>query len=157
MVTGTARQAAMRELIDRAAIRDVLLRYARGVDARELESVASLFVAGAAYSGRLGVGTIETALARLQIGFVRFQRTMHFVGHQLIEINGDRAQSETYAIAYHRPLGATPTDSIAGVRYLDELARCGSEWLIIRRVVESEWQCYETTGAGPRIRGEEFA
>ncbi|MBI1816633.1 MAG: nuclear transport factor 2 family protein [Deltaproteobacteria bacterium] len=157
MVAGTTRQAALRELIDRAAIHDILLRYARGVDARELESVAALFVAGAAYSGRLGIGTIETALARLRISLGRFQRTMHVVDHQLIEINGDRADSETYATAYHRPIGSAPTDFTVGVRYLDALARRGGAWLITRRVVEMEWQRHAPVNTVSEQHSETFS
>src|SRR5574341_1167403 len=96
--TGTA----IGELLDRSAIRDVLLRYARGVDRRDLTVVAACFVPGAVYEGSLGHGTIETALDGLQARMNRYTSTLHFIGNQYIELDGDRATSETYALAYHQ-------------------------------------------------------
>jgi 3-phenylpropionate/cinnamic acid dioxygenase small subunit len=132
---------AVRELLDRAAIRDVLLRYARGVDRRDLDLVASCFVPGAEYDGALGQGTIETALMALRRSLERYQSTMHFMGNQLIEVAGDTASSETYAVAYHRLKGdGEPALFVVGVRYLDDFARAGDGWRIRRRVVKMEWK-----------------
>ena len=132
---------ATRLLADRAAIQDVLLRYARGVDRRDLDLVASCFTPNAAYEGALACGTIADALARLRDRMARSESTMHFIGNQLIEINGDTASSETYAIAYHRLTeGAEAKLLTVGVRYLDELTREGDEWRIHRRIVKMEWQ-----------------
>ena len=93
---------AIRELADRAAIQDVMLRYARGVDRKDLALVASCFTSDASYEGALAHGTIADALVRLRDAMARYDSTMHFVGNQLVEINGDTASSETYAVAYHR-------------------------------------------------------
>jgi SnoaL-like domain len=131
---------ATRLLTDRAAIQDVLLRYARGVDRRDLDLVASCFLPDASYEGALASGTIADALARLRDRLARYDSTMHFIGNQLIEITGDVARSETYAIAYHRLAeeGAAKLFTV-GVRYLDELVRAGTGWRIQRRVVKTEW------------------
>lgn len=132
---------AVRKLADRAAIQDVLLRYARGVDRRDLELVASCFTPDASYEGALASGTIAAALERLRDAMARYDGTMHLVGNQLIEVDGDSARSETYAVAYHRLTGTTEaTLFIVGVRYLDDLVRDGDEWHICRRVVKTEWQ-----------------
>lgn len=132
---------AVRRLADRAAIQDVMLRYARGVDRKDLDLVASCFLPDAAYEGALAHGTITEALARLRTSMARYESTMHFVGNQLIEISGDSAQSETYAVAYHRLTEGNVTQLFAvGVRYLDELVRAGEQWRIRRRVVKTEWQ-----------------
>ena len=133
--------AAIRDLLDRAAIHDVLLRYARGVDRKDLDLVAACFTPDAAYEGALAHGTIAEALARLRDSMARYDSTMHFIGNQLIEINGDTASSETYAVAYHRLTGdSAPTLFTVGVRYLDELVRDANGWRIRRRVVKMEWQ-----------------
>ena len=134
-------EAAVRELLDRAAIHDVLLRYARGVDNRDVALVASCFVPGAVYEGTLACGTIEAALTTLRERLARYDGTMHMIGNHLIELRGDTATSETYAVAYHRlQEGGTPLLSTVGVRYLDDLVRHGDEWRIQRRVVKMEWQ-----------------
>jgi len=141
-VNGDHRQIGevRRELSDRNAIRDVMLRYASGVDARDLAQVGRLFVAGASYHGALGIGTIESALANLRQRFGDYRATMHWVDHQLIEIAGDHARSETYAVAYHRLKRLPPTNFVVGVRYLDELVRLEGRWLIADRTVVTEWQ-----------------
>ena len=139
---------AVRELADRAAIQDVLLRYARGVDRRDLDLVASCFMPDASYEGALARGTIADALARLGDRLARYDGTMHFVGNQLIEIRGDTASSETYVVAYHRLAneGAARLFTV-GVRYLDELVRDGEQWRIRRRIVRTDWQRTESLSA----------
>ncbi len=138
----------VRQLADRAAIQDVLLRYARGVDRRDLDLVSSCFLPDASYEGALASGTIRDALARLRERMARYEATMHFIGNQLVEVQGDTASSETYAVAYHR----LAEEGIAklftvGVRYLDELVRGGDGWRIRRRVVKREWQRTEALAA----------
>jgi len=133
--------AALRELQDRVAIRDVLLRYACGVDRRDLPLVAACFTAHADYEGALGTGTVETALAALPQRLQRYERTMHFMGNQLIEVNGDTATSETYAIAYHNLVeDGARTLLTVGIRYLDDFVRADGTWRICRRVVQREWE-----------------
>jgi len=135
----------VRALADRAAIQDVLLRYARGVDRRDLNLVASCFTPDASYEGALASGTIGDALARLRDRVTQYEATMHFIGNQLIEIHADTARSETYAIAYHRltDQGVGKLFTV-GVRYLDELTRGRDGWHIHRRVVATEWRRTET-------------
>jgi len=142
---------AVRELADRAAIQDVLLRYARGVDRRDLDLVAACFTADASYEGALARGTIADALDTLRNRMARYDSTMHFIGNQLVEITGDTASSETYAVAYHRLTEAGIAKLFTvGVRYVDELVRCGDCWRIRRRVVTTEWQRTETLEGASR-------
>lgn len=140
---------AIRQLADRAAIQDVMLRYAHGVDRKDLDLVASCFTSDASYEGALAHGTIADALARLCDAMARYDSTMHLVGNQLVEINGDTACSETYAVAYHRLTdGAESRLFTVGVRYLDDLIREGERWCIQRRVVCTDWQRTEMIDPG---------
>lgn len=138
-------EAEVRELLDRAAIHDLLLRYARGVDRKDLALVASCFTPDAAYEGALARGTGREALARLEQRLATWETTMHLMANQLIELAGDRAHSETYAIAYHRGRGV---ELVVGVRYLDDLVRRDGGWLICRRVVALDWQRETPVAAG---------
>ena len=135
-------EGAVRELLDRAAIRDVLARYAHSVDRRDLAGVADCFTSDAAYKGSLGEGSIEVALAALRERMQQYTRTMHFLGTQVIELSGpDSANAETYAIAYHQLAGDEgPRNMAVGVRYLDTFTRTASGWRICRREVSLEWQ-----------------
>jgi len=134
-------EAAVKELLDRAAIQDVLLRYARAVDRRDVDGVAACFTADASYKGSLGEGAIEVALRALRERMTQYSSTMHFLGNQLIELAGDHATSETSAIAYHQfERDDCRHNRAVGVRYLDTLLRTPSGWRICRRVVTLEWQ-----------------
>jgi 3-phenylpropionate/cinnamic acid dioxygenase small subunit len=136
-------------LLDRAAIQDVLLRYARGVDRRDLALVASCFTPDAAYEGTLAHGTIADALARLGQTFGHYAATTHLVGNQLIELDGDQARSETYTIAYHRIAGEPLRDRTVAVRYDDSLVRTAAGWRISRRVVHLDWERTDVVKPAP--------
>lgn len=131
----------LQRLVDRAAIQDLLARYAHCVDRRDIEGVVACFTPDAAYRGSLGEGTIQDALTALRDRMERYESTMHLLGNQLIEIDGDRARSETYAIAHHCINNNGDRRNLAvGVRYEDELIRRDGRWLICSRVVHMEWE-----------------
>lgn len=132
--------AAVRALLDRAAVHEVMLRYARGVDRRDLDEVAACFTPDAVYDGALSGSTIGDALARLREVMERYTSTLHFVGNVVVELAGDTAACETYAIAYHRLRAAPRQQRVVAVRYLDALERREGRWLIVRRVVRREWE-----------------
>lgn len=138
--TPNAREpAVVVALADRAAIQDLQLTYARGVDRRDLALVASCFAPDCAYEGALGHGTIGDALRTLEAAMTRYASTLHHVGSVLVTLDGDRAVAETSAVAYHRLRDDPRRLSVVAVRYLDELARRDGRWLITRRTVERAW------------------
>ncbi|HSP96981.1 MAG TPA: nuclear transport factor 2 family protein [Candidatus Dormibacteraeota bacterium] len=140
----------LQALLDRTAIHDLIMRYARGVDRRDLNLVASCFAAGAAYDGSLGTGGIDVVLAALRERMPRYRTTMHFLTNPLIEVDGDRASSETYALVYHRLESEDDAeDFIVGVRYLDELVRRPDGWRIISRRTAMEFQRYDAVVLPP--------
>jgi hypothetical protein len=141
----------LRSLCDRAAIHDLLVRYARGVDRRDLALVASCFAPDAGYEGALGVGSIATALAALRERMERYRATMHILANQLIELRGDAAHCETYALVYHRLQveEEEARDLVVGVRYLDDLTRHGDGWWIIHRTARMEFQRYDAVVLPP--------
>jgi 3-phenylpropionate/cinnamic acid dioxygenase small subunit len=136
------RDVTVGTLLDRAAIRDVLLRYARGVDRRDLAMVRACFTPECGYEGTLARGTIADALASLEERLGRYAGTMHLMGNQLITVDGDTATSETSCVAYHR-LAGNAADFVTGVRYLDDFVRDGDHWRIRRRAVRLDWQRHD--------------
>jgi ketosteroid isomerase-like protein len=135
-------QRLLQDLLDRVAIQDVLLRYAQGVDRRDLAQVASCFTPDAAYAGALGTGSIGDALAQLAAVLPKYVRTLHFLGNHSITIAGDTARSETYALAHH--LLPDGRQRVVAIRYLDDLVRGPDGWQIARRNVAREWERTET-------------
>lgn len=134
--TGTPPSAD--ELIAKRACSDALARYARGIDRCDPELVRSTYHAGATddhggYQGDVD-GFIAWAKSTVMDGF---QCTMHKLGNSLIEVDGDRAFGETYAIAHHVQRA---TDLIMGVRYLDRFERRSGEWKVADRQMSFEWE-----------------
>ena len=83
----SARESAVvAALADRAAIQDLELTYARGVDRRDLALVASCFAPDCAYEGALGRGTIGDALKTLEAAMARYASTLHHVGNVLVTL-----------------------------------------------------------------------
>ena len=132
------------ELADREAIRALVHGYAFAVDRKDLDAVRACFTVDCTYEGTLGRGTIADALATLAGAFARYERTMHCMSTQRIELDGDAAHAETYCVAYHvRPDGGHFT---TGVRYRDTLARTAHGWRICARRVTTDWT--QTTSPG---------
>ena len=120
--TGVARY--IQELADKQEIRDLFARYCRGIDRLDADLIRSVyhhdsFDDHGTYKGP-GIDFPEHVIP----GLSAFERTMHFLGNCLIELEGDTASCETYCVAYHRrrnPDGSA-TDFVAGVRYIDRVA-----------------------------------
>jgi ketosteroid isomerase-like protein len=125
-------------LTDREDVRDVLLAYARGVDAKDLARVAACFTSDAAYDGALGTGTIADALGALDGAMRRYAATVHRIGNQAVDVDGDRAHSEADCLAEHvLPDGR---HVLVAVRYRDDLVRDAAGWRIARRAVTTLWR-----------------
>ena len=125
------------EIEDRAAIRELLLRYARAVDARDLDVVQACFTPDADYRGALASGTVADALVALPEAMGRYRATRHAITSLTVDIDGDTARSSADCTAQHwLPDGRCRT---VGVRYHDELVRGPDGWRVARRDVERLW------------------
>lgn len=130
------------ELLDRQQIADVILRYARGIDRLDFDLVRSCYHPDA-YDDHGGLkGNVEEFLAGAADFLPKWTATQHFMGNMLIELEGDRARAETYAVAYHRREHADGSgkDDVMGIRYVDRFEKRLGEWRIAYRVVAMEWR-----------------
>jgi len=136
-----AREPEVQALLDREAIRDVVLRYCRGIDRLDLELVRDCYHPDATDDHGAFVGDRDEYVEWVGGILGRFAGTMHVVANQLVEVSGDAARSETYGVAYH--WGDPPDDQernfTTGFRYVDRFARRNGEWRIARRVAVREW------------------
>jgi len=137
-------ETMVRELRDRDQIARLIRSYARGVDRRNWDLVRSCFADDAVAHGSRTTGPIGPYLDALIPGVEYFPTTMHFMGNQLVELDGDTAQVETYAVAYHWKgdvAGAEhPENLVVGVRYHDTLRRHADGWVIAARRVDGDWR-----------------
>jgi hypothetical protein len=140
-VTGTIDDMALQGLVDRQAIQDVLLRYCRGVDRRDFALVRTCYHDDAYDFHGSYEGGPDGFIEHLQRN-ARWDATMHFIGNQLIELDGDVARCESYCVSHHRK-EATETepahDMVIGLRYVDRMERRRGAWRIAHRVCAMEW------------------
>lgn len=130
------------DLIAREQIRDVVYRYARGVDRRDFALVRSCYHPGATDDHGSYSGLVDGFIPWLENQLSRWSVTSHTMANILIDIHGDLARVETYAVAYHRTItrsDAPLRDITAGVRYIDDMTNIDGVWAISRRVVVSDW------------------
>ena len=135
--------SAVKELLDKQEIRDVLMRYCRGIDRLDMDLVKSCYHPDAYDDHGTYKGGVAGFCSTVSAGLANCLATEHFLGNSLIEVRGDRAASETYLVAYHRlpaTAGASERDFAFGGRYLDVFERRdGGAWLIARRTVVHSW------------------
>ena len=131
---------AVRELLDKQAIHEVVLRYCRGIDRMDRELVRSCYHADAEdHHGRFH-GDVDAFLDWVFELIVKYDSSMHFVGNILIEPRGDLARAETYGMAFHRGDPEKPHRSlITGFRYIDRFERRAGDWRIAKRTATTEW------------------
>jgi hypothetical protein len=150
-----------RRLDDELKIREVLARYARGVDRADWGLVRSCYHDDA-HENHLGwAGGPDEFIALGRETAKRYVVTTHCVMSQWIQWMGPAtAASETYATATRRvrePL----RDEIFQVRYLDRFELRASSWRIARRTVVLDWsrvqlveQADHRPGTIDGVRGE---
>jgi ketosteroid isomerase-like protein len=138
-------EAALRDLVDKEQIREVVARYFRGVDRKEWDLVRSCYHPDALDEhGPLFSGP-ATGFVDWVSGWIdeRFSVTMHIGGQSLIELDGDVAHGETYANAMHRThpdADGVELDLVVAARLLDRFERRdGGRWAIAHRRLVPDW------------------
>ena len=140
---------AVQLLLDRAAIRDVNLRYARCVDLCDFDGVAACFTPDVSgdFAGAWRPNRDE--LVEFISGVVTFHTTMHMMGNHFIEVDGDLARLESLAMLTHHGTkkdGGEWQLNNSNSLYVEELVRGPDGWAIQRRGGEPAWS---PNGVGP--------
>ena len=125
-------------LVDKQAIAEVVLRYCRGIDRLDMELVRSCYHPGGIDHHTGFEGDRDAYVLWVEPLLRRLTSSMHMVGNQLIELDGDLARSETYGTAFH--LAIAPGESFTtGFRYVDRFERRDGRWAIAERWALREW------------------
>jgi SnoaL-like domain len=126
------------------AIQRVITIYSRGVDRFDFELVRQCYWPDGTDDHGSFVGGVDDFIAFVQKSLTRFERTAHFLGNMLIDVDLglNLARAETYAVAFHRYSDSDgyPTDMWAGLRYVDRFERRDGEWRIQNRVCAFDWR-----------------
>jgi len=151
-------EAQLRSLLAERDIRNVLLRYCRGVDRCDDSLIASCYHDDAVDdhgNWRVsGKDAPREILARVKPGP---ESAMHFMGNIQIEVEGDIAFAESYLLAFrtahHNERAYTRTRAI---RFVDRFSYRNGEWRISERVVVDDWnrvdEIMETMSDTPLFR-----
>jgi hypothetical protein len=123
---------------DRIDVLQVPVRYAHGIDRRDWDLVASCFAPTAFVRGSRNQAPFPEYLPDLRVGVEAFAVTTHFMGNQVVTVDGDGAECETYALAFHWHVDPEQNLLVA-VRYLDTFERHEGGWRIAARAVETDW------------------
>jgi hypothetical protein len=134
----TAIRAELQRLRDHEDIRQLLYRYARGVDRADLDLLRSVYAPdGTDHHGPFDGPGRDFA----QVVYDKATEAWDTVGNHhitnvFIEVDGDEAKAEVYFLALH-PHNNNGTVQVAMMsgRYVDQLVRTNGQWGIKRRRV----------------------
>jgi hypothetical protein len=133
-----ALRAELQRLRDHEEIRQLLYRYARGVDRADLDLIRSVYAAdGTDHHGAFDGPGRDFA----QVVCDKATETWDTVGNHhitnvLIEVDGDQAKAEVYFLALHpHHRDGTTLMAVMSGRYIDQLERADGKWGIKRRRV----------------------
>jgi hypothetical protein len=130
-----------RELLDKDAIRDVVMRYCRAIDRVDGELLRTVYWPDGWDSHSIFDGPVDEFIPWVVDTLNGMIATQHFVGNVSIELDGEHAYTEIYFNAHHKVAAddGSERDSIAAGRYLDHFERRGDEWRIKHRRAIFDW------------------
>lgn len=133
------------EAADKQEIKDILMRYGRGVDRLDEDLIRSCYHDDSFDDHGHWKGNGQDFAAFIVESLrERSHHTTHAIANALIEIDSsdpNKAKSEAYSLAYLRRTDETGTewlDFFSG-RYIDKFERRNRKWKIAHRVVVHDW------------------
>ena len=127
---------ALQELVDKQAITERLLDYARGVDRIDHALICSVFHPDARLDyGEMFSGTREEFADFIGLVHRAMRAHSHHLSNIRITVDGDRAGSETYVLVWLRSEGSDGqlNDTVNSGRYVDRWERKRNGWRIVHR------------------------
>ncbi len=129
----------LQAVADRIALMDVMLKYAKGVDERDLDLYESLFADDVEVVG-FGPKPFHGAAAWaafVKEALAQYGPTQHMLGPQLATVSGDTAHCRTDVQALHFMKDAPKTTLTLWATYLTDMRRTDGEWKIARHELVS--------------------
>lgn len=131
-----------KDVLAEAAIRSVQASYCRAADRVDFELFRTCFHEDAVLEFSFWTGGVDEFIGMAEQMLAGFVATTHFTGNSLIEVNGDTAACEFYALATHRIAAdekGPERDYATAVRYVDRMECRGGDWRIARRLCILDW------------------
>jgi hypothetical protein len=131
----------LQALLDKEAIRELVHIYCRAADRHDVGLMRSLYHEDAIDDhGAFFKGLAMDFIDRLP----EIQAPMEILHHNVtthnIELDGDKAEGETYILAFHKV--ATDSgciDLLIGGRYFDKYEKRNGRWKFAHRAVVADW------------------
>jgi ketosteroid isomerase-like protein len=127
------------DVADRIALMDVMLKYAKGVDQRDMALYASVFDDDVEVVG-FGADTYrgrDTWVAYVTQALTAYGPTQHMLGPQLASVSGDTAECRTDVQALHFLKDKPDTTLTLWATYNTRMKRVDGAWKITRHELES--------------------
>ena len=134
-------EKALQQLIDKDAIRDLVLCYSRAIDRKDVELLRDLYTADATDThGTSFDGPADQYCDFIAASLPYMTYSGHHVCNHMVSVEGDEGNGEVYAIALHYiPDQKNPgrmIEDFMAVRYIDTYRRCADgKWRFSKRVV----------------------
>jgi hypothetical protein len=142
MQPAMTRQTAstLADLLDREAIRDCLITYARAIDRCDRKLLESVYWAEGRDNHVVFDGPaskfIEWVIPLLQT----MEQTTHSLSNIFIDLRDEEAKTESQFCAFHRTRHEDrPVTFTLGGRYLDHMVKRSGEWRILQRTTVFDW------------------
>jgi hypothetical protein len=133
----------LQTLIDKEAIRELVLLYSRGVDRKDGALLRTLYSSDATDThGDTFDGPAGAYVDFLERSFPYMRYSGHHVCNHLIAGDGDHGEGEVYALAYHAiPDGKGGwQEDLMAVRYIDRYRKEDGRWKFAQRVVTYDYK-----------------
>lgn len=136
-----SKEARLEEFLAKEEIRDVLMRYGRGVDRADADLLRTCYHPGAieehgsTYSGPIEP-YLEGAIPRIR----KMGTLAHYICNIHISLEGDKAYVESYLLTFARfEKDDKQFDTFTGGRICDRFENRGGEWRIAHRKMAFDW------------------
>lgn len=149
-----ARSPELQQLLDRAAIQDVLTRYFHAADSGNKSLFRSCFTQDvrAHYNDRTPVSGLDAFMAQIplfdKLASGAMKICTHFMGNlRFRNLAANAAETETNALSFLvEPRASAEEVQMRSLRYLDRWVRTREEWKISARVLTLDWNCAVPVG-----------
>ncbi len=134
-------ETALQRLIDKDAIRDLVLCYSRAIDRKDVDLLRDLYTEDATdIHGTSFDGPADKYCDFIAASLPYMNYSGHHVCNHMVSVEGDTGNGEVYALALHYiPDQANPGQMIEdfmAVRYIDNYRRCGdAKWRFSKRLI----------------------
>lgn len=125
-----------KEAATREELRDLVMRYSRGVDRRDYALIRSLYWDDAVDDhGEMFCGSPDEYMQWLPQALAPLDSTIHSISNSLFVIDGDVAEGEHYGVAFHRTREQPRQEIVIYGRYYDRYERRDGVWKFARRKI----------------------